>query len=463
MLPLLLALATSNDAVEPSPVNSDWWMNRHRAMVERAQRGHVDLVFIGDSITHAFGGEPDTGEDFHNRGADTWRTFYGDRNALNLGISGDRTQNVLWRLDHGEMDGLRPKAVVIMIGTNNVGSNTASEIAEGIRAVVERVKTKAPRSKIVLLGVFPRGNADSPERKKVTQVNEMISRFGDNRSVDYVNIETVFLDQDKEIPEEIMPDKLHPFALGYRLWAMAMEPVVARAMKVRAKVTGDPLNRAVVPVTHNRDYPLYDWMTRHKAVLEFNKSHKVDLVFLGDSIMHRFGGPPTDGTPTTGKPVWDASFGRWNAVDLGFGYDRTENVLWRIEQGELEGIGPKAVVVLIGTNNLATNSVAETRDGVLAVVQAVRRKLPRSKVLLLGVLPRGEAANDPMRVKAAALNVLLSESVPEGVEYIDDWKVFVERDGRIAKETMFDFLHPTEAGYSKLADAILPKLRDWLD
>ena len=123
-------------------------------MVGVAQKGESKLVFIGDSITHAFGGEPDTGESFHNRGKDTWDLYYGADKPLNLGISGDRTQHVLWRLEHGEIGTCHPKVAVVMIGTNNLGSNTPAEIEKGVEAVSERVKSLTPGAHILLLGIF---------------------------------------------------------------------------------------------------------------------------------------------------------------------------------------------------------------------------------------------------------------------------------------------------------------------
>ena len=463
MFAALLFCALQESTVLPVPVQAQWWEQRHQAVLDRVKLGKADVVFIGDSITHAFGGDPDTHQDFSNRGADTWNLYYGDRRAVNLGFSGDRTQHVLWRIDHGELDGIRPKAVVIMIGTNNSGSNSAVEIAAGIEAIVDRVHSKLPESNIVLLAVFPRGASDSVERAKLDAVNERIGKFGSKDHVRYVNINSVFLDKKGEISQEIMPDKLHPSALGYRLWAMAMEPVLAKAMHVKAKLLRDSTNSALVPVTQNRDYPLYDWMTRHKAVLDYNKSHSVGLVFVGDSITHRFGGPPTDGTPTTGKSVWDKSFAKWGAADLGFGYDRTENVLWRIEQGELDGIHPKGIVILIGTNNLVVNTIEQTGEGVLAVVDAVKSKQPKAKILLLGVLPRGQKPDDPMRLRAAELNHYLSSRLPKNIDYFDQWESLVNSDGSIAQTTMFDYLHPTEEGYSRIADLISPRIAKWFD
>jgi len=217
-------------------------------------------------------------------------------------------------------------------------------------------------------------------------------------------------------------------------------------------------NSAVVPVTQNRDFRLYDWEARHRAVLDYNAKNLVDLVWLGDSIAHRFGGPPTDGTPTTGQSVWQEFYGHRNAVDMGFGYDRTENVLWRIENGELDGISPKVIVVLIGTNNLAVNTVLDTFGGVQAVLFGVRKWQPDGRVLLLGVLPRGKKPCDSMRRKVEALNELLSTSMLEGVTYLDAGSGLVGPDGRISESMMPDYLHPTEQGYRVIAENVEPTL-----
>jgi len=258
-----------------------------------------------------------------------------------------------------------------------------------------------------------------------------------------------------------MPDKLHPLALGHRLWAMAMEPTLAHLMRVKSKLTGSTKVPSTVPVKHNRDYPLYDWMTRHNAVLEYNKTHKSDLVWIGDSIAHRFGGPPTDETPPTGQKVWERYYGHRNAVDLGFGYDRTENVLWRIEQGGLDGINPKVVVILIGTNNLSIGSAIEAGLGVYAVVNAVHEKLPQAKILLLGVLPRGEKPDDPIRTKVEELNSTLSALQMDNVTYLDAGKGLVSEDGRISTDMMPDFLHPTEKAYEVIAQNVEKILKGW--
>lgn len=460
----VVLLQQGNDAIVPVSRSDAGWMNRHGAMVTRAMKGNVDLVFVGDSITHAFGGEPDTGENFANRGMDTWNTFYGDRHALNLGISGDRTQHVLWRLDNGELAGTKPKVAVVMIGTNNVGSNTPAQIAEGVEAVCAKVKQKAPSAKVLLLAIFPRGKADSAERKAVKETNELLAAWAKTAKTTFLDIGKVFLDANGEIPTDVMPDQLHPFAFGYRKWAMAMEPTLAKMLGQKPKTTDSALNSALVPVTQNRDYQSYDWMNRHRAVLAEVKSHpKTDLVFIGDSITHRFGGPPSNENLLMGKAAWDEFYGKRNALDLGFGWDRTENVLWRIENGELNGIQPKVVVLNIGTNNLGLNTTEEIRAGVAAIIREIRERMPKTRILLLGVFPRGQNPDDPMRIKVTALNKQLAvlDKTPN-VTYLDLGAKFLEPDGAISAEVMNDYLHPTEKGYRIWAEGMEPTLSQWL-
>jgi len=210
----------SNSAIEAKPRND--WMLHHERLVEAARKGGYNLVFVGDSITQGWGGS----------GRDVWARQYGRFKPLNLGISGDRTENVLWRLRHGEFDGLKPKAVVVMIGTNNVRSNTGPQIAEGVTAIVKEIEQRSPSSRILLLGVFPRGHEPgTPERKKLAEVNEIISKLDDGKTVFYLDIGEKFLSPDGTISKEIMPDFLHPNAAGYQIWASAMAPKLAQLLK----------------------------------------------------------------------------------------------------------------------------------------------------------------------------------------------------------------------------------------
>ena len=145
-----------HSALEPVP-RQGGWMKRHESFNKRVAQGKVDLVLIGDSITQGWEG----------RGKKVWKTHYGKRNAVNLGIGGDRTQHVIWRLDNGNLKGIAPKAAVVMIGTNNAGSNKPKEIADGVAAITKQLQTKLPKTQVLLLAIFPRGaNKDDGRRKE---------------------------------------------------------------------------------------------------------------------------------------------------------------------------------------------------------------------------------------------------------------------------------------------------------
>ncbi|MBN2308570.1 MAG: DUF1080 domain-containing protein, partial [Candidatus Hydrogenedentes bacterium] len=214
-----VALGT-HSAVTPVSRDGDWWMPRHEEKNARIQKGDVDLLFIGDSITHSW----------ENSGAPIWERYYSERNAVNLGFSGDRTQHVLWRLEHGNIDGISPELAVIMIGTNNYNDNSAEEIGEGVLAIVDLLREKLPKTKILLLGIFPRMKEPCDVRDKLAKASAIFSEAAKRRKVHYLDIGDVFLDENGVLPESIMPDALHPNELGYQLWADAIEPMVAKLM-----------------------------------------------------------------------------------------------------------------------------------------------------------------------------------------------------------------------------------------
>ena len=214
------AVAQDHDAVKPVPRDGGW-MKRHDSMNERVKQGNVDLLFIGDSITQGWEGA----------GKDVWAGKYAKRNAVNLGIGGDRTQHVLWRLDNGNIDGIKPKLAVIMIGTNNSGSNSSEQIADGITAIVKKLRDKLPETKILLLGIFPRGADDQNKQRQVnTKANEIAAKLADGKMVEYLDIGPKFLDDKRVLSKEVMPDLLHLTTAAYQTWADAIEPHVARLM-----------------------------------------------------------------------------------------------------------------------------------------------------------------------------------------------------------------------------------------
>lgn len=197
--------------------------NRHEEFLARLKEGPIDLLFVGDSIT----------DFWPRRGEYTWLQF-ARYNPANFGISGDRTENVLWRMLNGELEGISPKLVVMMIGTNNVGQCPDEKpewAAEGVKKLVETLRQKLPNSKLLLLAVFPRGSKDSVLRQKVAAINKALPALADGRQVVYLDIGDKFLGADGEIPADVMPDKLHPSPKGYGIWYAAVAPTIAELMK----------------------------------------------------------------------------------------------------------------------------------------------------------------------------------------------------------------------------------------
>jgi len=207
------ACAQGPDTVVPAPRDGAW-MEVHHRFVERAKKGHVDLLFLGDSITQGWNDN------------EVWKRFYAPRNAANFGIGGDRTQHVLWRIKNGELDGIKPKAAVLMIGTNNASSDTPDEIAQGITAIIEELRRKLPETKILLLAVFPRSEKPDSLRERLKSVNEKVAKLDDGAHVKFLDIGKAFLEDDGTISKEVMPEYLHLSRLGYRRWADAMEPTL---------------------------------------------------------------------------------------------------------------------------------------------------------------------------------------------------------------------------------------------
>lgn len=184
------------------------------------KEGHAGVLWIGDSIV----------ERFENPGKAVWEKYYAGRDAVNLGIGGDKTEHVLWRLDHCNIDTVAPKLAIVMIGQNNGGSNTAEEIAEGVSAIVATLRQKLPNMKILVLGIFFRGKEPNDEQIKLAKANDIISKMPDGQHIFYLNVNTIFMNSDGRIRESLMPDFEHPNAEGCRVWAEAIEPKVAELL-----------------------------------------------------------------------------------------------------------------------------------------------------------------------------------------------------------------------------------------
>jgi beta-glucosidase len=192
---------------------------KHEEFLARRTAGPIGVLFLGDSITEGWSGG----------GKAVWAKYYAPLDAANFGIGGDKTQHVLWRIDNGELDGISPKLVILLIGTNNIGY-PAEEILQADEKIIQEIHDKLPQSKLLILAIFPRADkrAGSPVlmQAKIKEVNKGLATLDDGSKTRFLDVGNVFLDADGNIPHDLMKDSLHPTDKGYQIWADAMNPLL---------------------------------------------------------------------------------------------------------------------------------------------------------------------------------------------------------------------------------------------
>ena len=214
----LTASATLDDPATPAPHP---WFQRFQQLNERAAGlDGCRVVFLGDSITAGW----------EHDGASVWESFYGARKALNLGVSGDRTQNVLWRMQNGNLAALSPEVAVVLVGVNNIQDDEPAAVAGGVAAILECLAKRCPNTKVLLLGVFPHGAGPGPHRDRVTSLNALLEPMADGGRVHYLDLSATFLSSSGRLSGRYFGDFVHPTELGYELWARAMEPKLAELL-----------------------------------------------------------------------------------------------------------------------------------------------------------------------------------------------------------------------------------------
>ena len=470
---LLFSAAACADIAAVTPATPDaqwtqgWWMARHEQKMKDVQAGGAPVVFLGDSITHFW----------ESNGGEQWKKYFaeGPRRALNLGFSGDRTEHVLWRLDHGELDGYEAKAVVLMIGTNNTGHKPIeveppADTIIGVRAVLDKIRAKQPKAKIILCAIFPRGATPQDAcRRRNSVVNHEIQRFADGKNIYWCDFTQQFMTADGTLPAEVAPDRLHPGAFGYEVWASAVIPFIDHALGPDRDRPMPSLFPAFVGDDFYRDGPApaqaisligrrehwwkdpemwFNMLKAHRAAIADMKGD-VDLVFLGDSI--------TRGWEGNGAKILEELRRTYRILALGIGGDRVQHNIWRARHGELDGYKAKLVMLMIGTNNNYGDRAEDVAKGIQVLLGDIRAKQPQAKVLLLPVFPRGQKPDDKMRLNNAKISSLIKPFADgKDVIWLDFTDKLVQQDGTISAELMPDFLHPKEAGYRIWADAALP-------
>ena len=455
-------------AVTPTAWNGDprcWQMKRHHEKMATVTNGGSKVVFIGDSITHFW----------ESRGAAQLKKYFseGDLKMLDLGTSADRTEHVLWRLtEGGELDGYEAKAIFLMIGTNNSGhfpfaKEPPIDTILGIREILRVIVAKQPTAKVVLTAIFPRGKDPTDGcRQRNEVVNKEIAKFADGKRIFWLDFNAQFLTADGRLPREVFPDLLHPDAYGYEIWAAAALPYAQAALAglpmppsryapfVRAENVRMDEPVAAYPDTRitGRDGWWLDRMLEKRNQIADSKG-EIDLVFFGDSITHNWDRPEKGGSALAELRK------TYSVLNIGYSGDRTENLLWRGENGELDGYKAKAVMLMIGTNNTwhRKDKPADIAAGIKQILELIARKQPEAKTLLLPIFPFGDKAEHPNRVNNEKVNEIIKRYADgEKVVWVDFNAKFLDEKGDTVK-WMPDRCHPNAAGYKEIwLPSVLP-------
>jgi lysophospholipase L1-like esterase len=429
------------------------------------QKGPIHLVFIGDSITDGWRGKP------------SYEAAFAAYNPYNIGISAEHTEHVLWRLQNGEIDGIAPELFVMMIGTNNLNhppQQSPEDTADGIKTLVNTIREKQPKAKILLLAIFPRDEQPTGEmRKKVEATNAIISKLDDSAAggpVKYMDIAAKFLDDKGVLSKDIFPDSLHPNGKGQQIWADAIRPAVDEILKDVKKLPPPPRESATEGAIKGAAGPNNGFVKRHEQFLkdkaDLLAKGPIEFLAVGDSITDGWRGVPNPKDPKKGggKDVWEKYYAPWNAYNIGIGGDRTQHVIWRLENGEVDGIKPKVAMLMIGTNNLGSNTDDEIAAGVIKCVTTLRAKLPETKVLLLAIFPRSAKPTDGFRARIKGINAMVARLDDGGktIKFLDIGDKFLDSEGALPTDIMPDALHPNPKGYEIWAEAVKPTLDEMM-
>ena len=444
-----------------------WQMRRHAEKMATVTNGGARVVFIGDSITHGW----------ETAGKVQWQKYFtaGRHKALNLGTGADRTEHVLWRItEGGELDGYEAKCILLMIGTNNTGHFPFAEeppvdTVLGIREILKVIAEKQTTARTILTSIFPRGaTAADPKRVRNDIVNKEIAKFADGKRVIWCDFSDRYLDSEGRLSRELFPDLLHPNGLGYEIWASAVLPLIDAVLNAspdefipsvwpsspRGYLYAEPL--AAQPVAY---FSASKWwgtrcLEKRNEIVDGGKV-EYDVVMVGDSITHRW-----EREGGEGRQLFAELKKTYRVLNLGYGGDRTQHVIWRMENGELEGYTAKLFTVMIGTNNRDKDPSA-VAAGVKRILDIIRAKHPEAKIVLMPIFPRGGKADDPRRVANESVNVLIKPYADGAtVRWLDFNSKFFNAEGQLTKEVMNDLLHPNEKGYQIWMDAILPVFRE---
>lgn len=438
---------------------------------------HETILFQGDSITDGNRGRSADPNHILGHGyVFSIASRYGEKypalglNFVNRGVSGNTVADLAARWSSDALD-LKPDVLSVLIGINDVyayrekfGSFSAETVFQTYDRLLADTIQARPNVKLVLGQPFVLDVgmvAKDPEgwHGALAKMDTVVERLATKYHAPVVHYQRVFDEALKLAPaDHWIWDGIHPTYSGHGL--MADEWIRTYNDFYRSPLRDPARNSAIAPqVNFERDS--YDWLHRHADVLDAQAKGDVDVVMIGDSITHFWSGEPKAAT-TNGNQAWKDTFGDLKVLNMGFGWDRTQNVLWRLGHGELQGLHPKTIVLNIGTNNLVgdstarENSPAETAAGIEAVVDVLRERVPGSKLVVMGVFPRGFEKGNPLDLRIRELNAILARSLAgrEGVSLFDIGEQLREKDGSVSPARFSDGTHPTEVGYAIWGQAL---------
>lgn len=427
------------------PVHSDWgrWEKYREQYAKAKQADQGAVVFLGDSITFHF---------------DLAKAFPGLKTA-NRGLSGDTTRGMLYRLQEDVLD-LHPKLIVLLCGVNDLSEAMAGHggstetLAGNVRLMLEKINEKQPKTPVLVCEIMPAGKRGLKEANEA--VDKVVSDFPNAHRL---KIHNLFLNLDGRQNKALFKDGTHPNEDGYAVWQTALQPEIKKHISAARRVRTEA--SAVTPL-----YASWHQKENDRIMADLKKRNgDVGLLLIGDSITALW--------PTKG-PTSYSSFLAWKPLNVAISAEHTEHVLYRLLNGNIEGIKPKAAMVLIGTNNLGhePNEKPEwVTAGVKKVMETVHEKSPGTKILLLALFPRGAEKKGPdglfkntkptdsIRQRTVETNKLLAQLADnKKIFFMDIGALYVDADGSIKSDLMPDNLHPNEAGYKLWLDAVKPKL-----
>jgi lysophospholipase L1-like esterase len=438
------------------------WLDRFEDNLDKLKKGPYDLVFDGDSVTDYWQGA----------GRDVWKQHYGSLKALDIAIGGDETGHVLWRVQHGDLAGQDPNLIVLSIGSNNIGHSLQDpkDVAVGVKLILGEYEKRCPHAHILLLAIFPRGASpvNNIDRDYIARTNVILATYASDPRVTYMDIGSKFLHPDGTLTTDIMPDHLHPSAKGYAIWADAIQSVVDKYVPKSSVPSGVPvLTRPTITVTVPLPqrpagtslavYPVprVEWLKQFLGNVDKLKKGPYDLVFDGDSITADWMG--------TGRFVWKQRYGSLKALDIALANDNVQNILWRVQNGDLAGQDPKLIVLMAGAYNIGFASPQDIASGIKLILGEYEKRCSHAHILLLGIIPKGQAANHPHRALIAQTNAILAAYASDPrVTYMDIGSKFLQPDGTIALDMLPEHHRPAPQGYAIWADAIQPVIDQYV-